>query len=101
MDFTTLYNQLITDFNLNNLSDEDKKVMLIEVSKTIQKQFLIDVYDILGKEKFDALQASANMGEEFYATTLKHLLPAYEEVFQASKMKVVTSFNSQNLENRT
>lgn len=95
MDFTTLYNQLITDFNLNNLSDEDKKDMLIEVSKTIQKQFLIDVYDILGKEKFDALQASANMGEEFYATTLKHLLPAYEEVFQASKMKVVTAFNKE------
>jgi len=97
MDFTTLYNQLITDFNLNNLSDEDKKDMLIEVSKTIQKQFLIDVYDILGKEKFDALQASANMGEEFYATTLKHLLPAYEEVFQASKMKVVTAFNKETV----
>lgn len=95
MDFTKLYNQLITDFNLTNLSDEDKKGMLIEVSKTIQKQFLIDVYDILGKEKFDALQASANMGEEFYATTLKHLLPAYEEVFQASKMKVVTAFNKE------
>ncbi len=94
MDFTTLYNQLITDFNLTNLSDEDKKEMLLEVSKTIQKQFLIDVYDNLGKEKFDALQASANMGEEFYATTLKHLLPAYEEVFQASKMKVVTAFNN-------
>lgn len=93
MDFTKLYNQLIADFNLTDLSDEDKKSMIIEVSKTIQKQFLIDVYDILGKEKFDALQASANMGEEFYATTLKHLLPAYEEVFQASKMKVVTAFN--------
>lgn len=94
MDFTKLYNQLIEDFNLTNLSDEDKKEMLLEVSKTIQKQYLIDVYDILGKEKFDALQASANMGEEFYATTLKHLLPAYEEVFQASKMKVVSAFNN-------
>lgn len=95
MDFTTLYNQLVTDFNLTNLSDEDKKDMLLEVSKTIQKQFLLDIYDILGDEKFEALQASANMGDEFYATTLKHLVPSYEEVFLASRMKIVTSFNKE------
>lgn len=95
MDFTTLYNQLVTDFNLTNLSEEDRKEMLLEVSKTIQKQFLLDVYDILGSEKFDALQASANMGDEFYATTLKHLIPNYEEVFQASRQKIVTAFNKE------
>lgn len=93
MDFTTLYNQLVIDFNLTNLTEEDRNEMLLEVSKTIQKQFLLDVYDLLGKEKFNALQASAAMGDDFYATTLKHLLPAYEEVFQASRMKIVTAFN--------
>jgi hypothetical protein len=93
MDTTTLYNQLLTDFHLTELSDNDKKEMLLEVSKTIQKQFLLDVYDILGKEKFEALQASATMGDEFYTTTLKHLLPSYEEVFLASRMKIMTAFN--------
>lgn len=93
MDFTTLHDKLIEDFNLQDLPGEDKEEMLLEISKTIQKQFLLDVYDLLGKEKFDALQASANMGDEFYRTTLKHLLPSYEEIFLAARMKIVTAFN--------
>ena len=60
---------------------------------SIQKQFLFDVYDILGEQQFEALQASAHMGEEFYATTLKHLVPNYEEVFHAARKKVVAAFN--------
>jgi hypothetical protein len=93
MDFTKLHNQIIDEFKLTDLSPEDKEEMLLEISKTIQKQFLLDVYDTLGAEKFEALQASANMGEEFYSTTLKHLLPSYEEVFVASRMKIITAFN--------
>lgn len=93
MDYTTLREQLTNDFNLSNLHNHDKDEMLLEISKTIQKQFLLDVYDILGEEKFNALQASATMGDEFYTTTLKHLLPSYEEVFLASRMKIVTAFN--------
>lgn len=95
MNFDELYKQLVKDFNLEGLPEEDKEEMLLEVSKTIQKQFLLDVYDILGKDQFEALQASAAMGEEFYATTLKHLLPSYEEVFQISRGKVVSAFNGQ------
>lgn len=98
MDFTILHDKLIEDFNLQDLPREDKEEMLLEISKTIQKQFLLDVYDLLGKEKFEALQASANMGDEFYATTLKHLLPSYEEIFLAARMKIVTAFNK-NLKN--
>ncbi len=89
-----LYQQLITDFNLKDLPEEDREDMLFEVSKTIQKQFLFDVYDTLGEEKFAALQASANMGEEFYATTLKHLVPNYESMFQEARKKVVQAFNT-------
>jgi hypothetical protein len=92
MDFSELYNQLIDDFNLRDLPDEEKEEMLLEVSKTIQKQFLLDIYDVLGDEKFEALQTSANMGDEFYATTLKHLVPDYEAIFQASRLKIVTAF---------
>lgn len=92
MDFTQLYNQLVTDFGLKDLPEEDREEMLLEISKTIQKQFLLDVYDLLGDEKFNALQSSVTMGEEFYATTLKHLVPNYEELFQAAREKVKESF---------
>lgn len=94
MNSQELYNQLVKDFNLQDLPEEDREEMLLEVSKTIQKQFLFDIYDLLQEEQFDALQASANMGEEFYATTLKHLVPNFEEVFQASRNKVVAAFNT-------
>lgn len=92
MDFTQLYNQLVQDFDLTDVPENEREDILLEVSKTIQKQFLLDVHEILGEEKFDALQASASMGEEFYATTLKHLLPNYEAVFQRSREKVKQAF---------
>lgn len=92
MNFNELYNQLVQDFDLGDLPEEEKDDMLVEVAKTIQKQFLLDVYEALGEEKFNALQASANMGEEFYSTTLKHLVPNYEELFQAAREKVKSSF---------
>lgn len=95
MNFQELYNQLVLDFALGDLEANDREEILYEISKTIQKQFLLDVYDLIGDEHFQALQASANMGEDFYATTLKHLLPDYEAVFQASREKVVLAFKNQ------
>lgn len=92
MDFTQLYNQLVSDFELENVPEEEMNDILLEISKTIQKQFLLDVYAYLGDEKFNALEASANMGEEFYATTLKHLVPNYEEMFQEARKKVKETF---------
>lgn len=92
MDFTELYNQLISDFKLEALSPQEQEAALNEIGKTIQKQFLMDVYEKLGEAQFDALEKSAQMGEDFYATTLKHLLPEYEEVFQASREKVRKAF---------
>lgn len=93
MNFQELYNQLIKDFHLEDLPEEDREDILIEVSKTIQKQFLLDVYDSVGEKNFEALQASATMGEDFYATTLKHVAPNYEELFQAARKKVVSAFH--------
>jgi hypothetical protein len=92
MDFTQLYNQMIEDFDLKGLPDDQKEQMITEIAKTMQKQFLLDVYELLGDEKFNALQASANMGEEFYTTTLKHLVPNYEELFQGAREKVKAAF---------
>lgn len=92
MDYIQTYDQLILDFNLTPLPEKDRGEMLLAISKAIQKQFLLDIFDVLGQEKFDALLASANMGEEFYTTTLKHLVPNYEDLFQESRKKVVTAF---------
>ena len=96
MNFAALYDQLLKDFNVEDLQDEDKESVLLEIAKTIQKQFLLDIYDIVGPEKFEALQASAKMGDDFYGTTLKHLVPNYEDVFVASRMKIVDAFNKEN-----
>ncbi len=94
MDTETLYKNLITEFELGALSEEEKEATLLEIAKTIQKQFLLDVLDLLGEEKFQALEASLSMGQEFYETSLKHLLPNYEEVFKASRAKIVQSFKA-------
>lgn len=90
-----LYKQLITDFKLESLSPEDQEVALLTLAKTIQKQFLLDIFEILGEEKFKALEESINMGEAFYDTTLKHLVPNYEEVFNESRNKIIDSFRKQ------
>lgn len=87
-----LYKQLMREFKLEGLSSEDQEIALITLAKTIQKQFLCDIFEILGEEKFKALEASINMGETFYDTTLKHLLPNYEEIFLISRNKVLDSF---------
>jgi len=93
MNFQELYNQLVKDFDLKNLPEEDREEILVEVSKAIQKQFLSDVYDKVGEKQFAALQASANMGDDFYATTLKHLVPDYETIFQSAREKIVKTFH--------
>lgn len=94
MNFEEIYNQLVKDFKLEELPQEEREEVLVEISKTIQKQFLFDIYDIIGKKDFEALQASANMGEEFYGTTLKHLVPNYEEVFHGARSKIIKAFHN-------
>jgi hypothetical protein len=93
MNFEEIYNQLIIDFKLEDLPEEDREETLTEISKTIQKQFLIDIYDQIGKKNFEALQASANMGEDFYFTTLKHLVPNYDELFHGARKKIIQAFH--------
>ncbi len=94
MNFEEIYNNLVKDFKLEDLPEEEREEVLAEVSKTIQKQFLFDIYDLIGKKDFEALQASAGMGEDFYATTLKHLVPNYEEVFLGARQKIIKAFHA-------
>ena len=93
MNFEEIFNRLVTDFKLEGLPEEEREEVLIEVSKTIQKQFILDIYDKIGEKDFEALLASANMGEEFYETTLKHLVPDYENIFINSHSKIVKAFH--------
>ncbi len=95
MNFEEIYNQLVHDFKLENLPLDEREEVLIEVSKTIQKQFLFDIYDLIGEKEFEALQASANMGEEFYSTTLKHLVPNYKELFLGARDKIIAAFHKE------
>jgi hypothetical protein len=89
-----LRDELISEFNLAELSEEEQEEILVEVAKTIQKQFIYDIYDVLGQKDFEALQASANMGEAFYETTLKHLVPDAHAMFIGAKAKVVKAFHN-------
>jgi hypothetical protein len=88
-----IYSELVKDFNLKDLPEEDREEMLFSVAETIHKQFLLDLYDVVGEKNFDAIQASANMGEDFYKTTIKHMAPNYETIFLEAKKKVVQAFS--------
>ena len=95
MDLETQRKKLIQEFGLEPLSETDKDEMLSGLADAVQKNFLLAVYEKVGKEQFDALQASANMGTEFYVTTLKHLIPDYESLFMTSRAKVLTAFKQE------
>ncbi len=92
MDFQTLRETLVKDFNLTALPDHEQDEMLFEIAKTIQKQFLFDVYDSLSEANWKALQSSVAMGEDFYSTTLKHLVPNHAELFDKARLKVTEAF---------
>ncbi len=94
MNINNLYSNLAKDFQLEGLPLDEREEVLIEVAKTIQKQFLLDIYERVGEKQFEALQASANMGEEFYSTTLKHLVPDFEEVFLGAHAKILKAFHA-------
>lgn len=83
------YKKVIDEFGLGALPEHERDEMIPTIAETIQKQFLFAVQKSVTKEQFDALEASASMGTEFYATTLKHVVPNYDELFQNARMKVM------------
>lgn len=86
------------ELGIDSFSQEEQEEMLRALALTIQKQFLVDVYDRIGKDSFKALEASVAMGETFYATTLKHVVPNYEEIFAATRQKILTDFKNNTSE---
>lgn len=99
MDQTTTlqenYKKIIDEFGLSALPEQERDEMLLAIADTIQKQFLFAVHKAVGKDQFAALEASVSMGNEFYATTLKHLLPNYEEVFATAREKVLNTVKAE------
>jgi len=94
MDSETIFKQLITELGLESLNEEDQERTLLTLAESIQKQFFVDAYERVGKDQFEALEASLKMGEDFYVTTLKHLIPDYEEMFQVSRKKVIDAYKN-------
>lgn len=101
MDPETIFQQLIKELGLEGIKQEDQEEILLSLSKTIQKQFFLDAYERVGKDQFEALEASLKMGDNFYGTTLKHLIPDYEELFQSSRKKVIDSYKNAKLTQET
>lgn len=94
MDSEIIFKQLITELGLESLNEEDQERTLLTLAESIQKQFFVDAYDRVGQDQFEALEASLKMGEDFYKTTLKHLIPDYEELFQISRKKVIDAYKN-------
>lgn len=94
MNIDTIFNDLVKEFDLTDLQQEDQEKLLAEIALAIQTQFLLDIQNKIGEEQFQALEHSLAMGEAFYETTLKHVLPTYEELFQTSRKKVVDAYKA-------
>lgn len=83
-----IFEQLVKEFSLDHLSEADQIDFLDKIGNSIQKQFLLDVYDVIGEEKFNAIEKSSEMGQDFYFTTIKHIVPNYDKLFLESARKV-------------
>ena len=96
-----IYQDLVKEFGLETLTPEHQEETLLSLSKSIQKQFFLDIHEKIGAEMFEALEASIKMGDQFYTTTLKHLVPDYEEIFQTSRKKVTDAYKNAATEQKT
>lgn len=87
-DFTALASSL----GLETLSQADQEMILTELARSINQEFLLAVLEQLGDKQFQALEASVDMGPEFYETSLKHLVPNHEELLGNARTKILTLF---------
>lgn len=82
------FDDYIKEFDLGGLKDEDALEALESVAVTVHKQFLLDLYDVVGEENFNAIKTSIKLGPALYMTTLKHLAPNYLDVYQKAQDKI-------------
>lgn len=82
------FENYIKELGLENLSESEAVDALTSVSVTVHKQFLLDLYDVVGEENFSAIKTSIKLGPALYMTTLKHLAPNYLDIYTKSQEKI-------------
>jgi hypothetical protein len=90
------FDDYIRELGLESLPEEERLDTLREVAKTVHTQFLVDIEKLVGEENFDAIATSAKLGPALYVTTLKHLVPNYNEVFESAKQKIFTALQEED-----
>ena len=69
--------------------NEEISVLMEDLDKLIHTQFLMDVWEIYGEETFKTITSSAKNGNDCYLETLSRLVPKHQEMFSASRSKVI------------
>lgn len=82
------FDDYIKDLGLGGLDEQEALDALESVAITVHKQFLLDIYDAVGEENFNAIKTSIKLGPALYMTTLKHLVPGYLDIYQKSQEKI-------------
>lgn len=82
------FEEYLQDLGLENLAEIESLDALSSVALTVHKQFLLDLYDVVGEDNFNAIKTSIRLGPALYMTTLKHLAPNYLEIYKKSKNKI-------------
>jgi len=82
------FEQYIRELSLEGFKDEENIEALESVALTVHKQFLLDVYDVIGEDNFNAIKTSVKLGPALYMTTLKHLAPNYLEIYKKAQEKI-------------
>lgn len=84
--------QALRELNIDTLSQGDQEKILQGLVSAIQKQFLAMVHQKIGADNYAALDASLGMGPEFFITTLKHLVPDYEALYEEARRSLLATF---------
>ncbi len=74
---------------IESLSEGDQIAALAAFARAVHNQFLLDLYDSVGLDHFNAIKTSIKLGPALYITTLKHLAPNYLDLYETSKKKVL------------
>jgi hypothetical protein len=82
------FDDYINELGLSGLEKADALDALESVAITVHKQFLLDIYDVVGEENWNAIKTSIKLGPALYMTTLKHLAPNYLDIYAKSQAKI-------------
>jgi hypothetical protein len=79
------FEDYVKRFDLEKLSYTDQKKMLGSIAHMVHVRFLEEIEKKVSKEDFDTILSSIKVGRTLYLTTLKHLAPGYEILFEEAR----------------